>query len=130
MRSLFLVVAILLIVPGVCLAARYTETAKAGDYSVRVTFDKDRPVFGRNRVEIVVTDKSSEAVAGAQVKVDYLMPSLPGRSPMMAYSTTAKPVAGGYEATLSLGMKGLWNVVVSITAKQKTEKAVLTFEVR
>ena len=49
---------------------------------------------------------------------------------MMAYSTQALPVDDGYEATIDLTMKGLWKMVVSFTAAQRTEKAVFTFEVR
>lgn len=130
MKSLFLIVAVLLIVPAMCLAAGYTKTEKAGGYSVQVLFDRDRPVLGQNRVEIAIIDKSLRPVTGARMKIDYLMPSLPGKPPMMAYSMTARPVDGRYEATLDLSMKGLWQMVVSVTEGQRTEKATFNFEVR
>jgi hypothetical protein len=122
--------AVLLIIPGICVAAGYVETAKTGGYSVRATFDKSRPVPGPNRVEIAVTDTALHPVREAQVRIDYSMPSLPGKPPMMAYSTAAKPIDGRYEATIDLTMKGLWKMEVSITAAQRTEKAVFSFEVR
>ena len=130
MRSLFFMTAVLLIIPGICVAAGYVETAKTGGYSVRATFDKSRPVPGPNRVEIAVTDTASHPVREAQVRIDYSMPSLPGKPPMMAYSTAAKPIDGRYEATIDLTMKGLWKMEVSITTAQRTEKAVFSFEVR
>ena len=130
MKSLFFIIAVLLVVPGICLAAGYRETGKAGSYSIQVTFDKERPVLGPNRVEVTVTDAASQPVPGAQMKIDYFMPSLPGRPPMMSYSTAAKPVDGTYEATVDLTMKGLWKMIVSITAARQTEKAAFAFEVK
>lgn len=130
MKSLCFFVTVLLVASGISLAAGYVQTGKAGDYSVRVTFDKSRPVLGPNRLEIRLTDSAGRPVAGAQVKVDYLMPSLPGRPPMMEYSTTAKPVGTEYEATMDLTMKGLWKMVFSITAGQQTEKETFDFEVK
>jgi nitrogen fixation protein FixH len=121
---------ILLLTPGICLSAGYGETGKAGDYSIVVTWDKSRPALGPNRVEIAVTDAASQPVTGAEVKIDYLMPSLPGKPAMMGYSTTATPVDGRYEATINLTMKGLWRMVVSVTAGQHAEKATSTFEVK
>ncbi len=131
MKSLIIVVAVLLLVTGIYKGAGYGETGKAGGYSIVVTWDKSRPALGPNRVEVVVTDAASQPVSGAQVKIDYLMPSLPGRPPMMEYSTQATPVEGGkYEATLDLTMKGLWEMVVTVTTAKETQKATSTFEVR
>lgn len=120
MKLPFFIVAVLLIAAGSAMAA----------YSIQVTWDNTKPALGANRLQIVVTDEASRPVAGAEVKIVYLMPSLPGRPPMMEYSTTASPVDSRYEATINLTMKGVWQMVVSVTAGQHAEKATSTFEVR
>ncbi len=103
--------------------------AVAGQYVVQLSFEKGKPVTGTNAIEITVVDAAGEAVSGAEVKIDYLMPSLPGKRPMMEYSTVAKPVGNGYQAVMNLTMKGEWKVILTITGLGGgTEQASFMFD--
>jgi hypothetical protein len=124
------IIAIFLVTAGLCWAGGYEATGKAGPYTVSATFDRPRPVEGTNRVEIAVTDGASRRVPDARVDIEYFMPSLPGKSPMMDYHTPAKPSGHGYGAILNLTMKGLWKVTVSIVGSGSTEKMTFAFELK
>lgn len=115
---------------AICSAQGYQLSGKAGEYKVAITFTQTRPVEGENPVEIVVTDKASRSIRGAQVKVDYFMPSFPGKPPMMTYATTAKPVGDGYEAILNLSMRGEWKVTVTIVNGKQKKKVTIPLEVK
>ena len=93
MKSLCLIVVILLLAPAICIGVG-GEAGKTGNYSVAVTWDKTRPALGPNRLELAVTDAASQPVPGAKVEIHYFMPSLPGKPPMMEYSTPARPIGG------------------------------------
>jgi hypothetical protein len=130
MRNALFATMVFLMVVGPSWAKDYVVTGKAGGYTVKAIFDKTRPVLGANRLEIAVTDAASRPMTDAQVDIDYFMPSLPGRPPMMDYNITAKPLGDRYEATLKLTMKGEWKVAVSVTRSNKTEKMTFGFDVR
>ncbi len=115
---------------AICAIQGYQLSGKSGDYKVAVTFTQTHPVEGENRVEIAITDKASRPVGGVQVKVDYFMPSFPGKPPMMTYATTAKPVGDVYEATLNLSMRGEWKVAVTVVKGKQKRKVTLPFEVK
>ena len=66
---------------SVCWADGYQLSGEKGGYGVVVTFPQARPVEGENTVDIAVRDANSRPVKDALVKVEYLMPSLPGKSP-------------------------------------------------
>jgi hypothetical protein len=96
-----------------------------------VHFDKGEPTKGANRVSIAVNDAHGKVVPGLQqVRVDYFMPSLSGKQPMMEKSTVAFPVGRTYEATLSLSMKGEWAVAVSIVTPSITERTTFRYVVK
>ena len=116
-----MIVAVFLITVGICYAG-YEAKGKAGDYAVTVTFDKSKPAEGMNEMEISVVDQASRPVTDAEVQVEYLMPSLGGKTPMMDHKTTARPMGNKYRAALDFTMAGEWNVVVSITKAKRTGK--------
>ena len=130
MRKLILIFAIFLFTAELCWAAGYVVTGKTESYAVRIIFDKSRPVIGSNRMEIAVTDAASRPVTNARVGIEYFMPSLPGRPPMMDYHAAAKSSGDKYEAVLGLAMKGEWKVAVSIMRPNETERMTFGFEVK
>ncbi len=130
MKTAVAVISILLLTAGLCWAGGYEATGKAGAYTVVAAFDREKPVEGMNRLEIAVTDSESRHVLDARVDIEYFMPSLPGKPPMMDYHTLAKPSGDGYEATLNLTMKGQWKATVSITRPDRTEKMTFDFAVK
>ena len=130
MRLLILFFALFMALAAICSAEEYQLSGKAGDYNVVMTFGQARPVEGENRTEVAITDKASRPVTDAHVKVEYLMPSFPGRAPMMDYATTAKPLGMVYEATLNLTMKGEWKAVVTVERGKQKNTVSFPFEVK
>ncbi len=112
------------------LASEYVATGKAGVYNVEVRINKNQPARGLNHVDIAVTDAASKPVTDVQVHIEYLMPSLPGRPPMMEYSATAKPDGHSYQAEIDLSMAGEWTVIVKVTRAGKTDTMQFTFVVK
>jgi hypothetical protein len=129
-KALLLILVLLALV-----AAPHAEatdlTGKTSNYAVVVHFEKGEPVKGMNHASIAVTDSIGKPATGIrQVKIDYFMPSLPGKSPMMESSTVARGVDGNYTAALDLSMKGEWTIVTSIVTSSKTDKVSLTCVVK
>jgi hypothetical protein len=127
-RCLLLASLFPLLLVGICRAEDHGQ-GKEGSYVVTLAFDQGRPVIGTNRVRITVKNATSQAVAGARVKVDYFMPSLREKPSMMGRSTTAKASGGAYEATLKFSMKGEWRIMVTVTGPERTDEIAFAFEV-
>jgi len=115
---------------GLCWAGGCEATGKAGPYAVTATFDRQTPGEGTNSLRIAVTDSTSKPVRDARVDIEYFMPSLPGKPPMMDYHAPAKPSKEGYAATLNLTMKGQWKATISIAGPSGTEKMTFDFAVK
>ena len=111
-------------------AKDYEVKGKAGNYSVEVRFDKNPSVKGENRLEINIMDAAMKPVTDATVIVKYLMPSLPGKPPMMEYEATATREGRTYKATTDLSMAGEWTFVIDITRAGKSEAMKFSFFVR
>lgn len=126
----FVLIAFALMSPFIAHAAGYEVRGKAGDYNVVVSIDRNPPGRGINNINIVIKDKTSKLITDAQIKVQYLMPSLPGKPPMMEYTTTANPIGDHYQAQMDLSMTGEWAVVLVITHARKTANMKFTFMVK
>jgi hypothetical protein len=130
MKKLVLIVWLVLFVASFGYGADYDVKGKAGAYSVDVKMDKNPPTKGQNNVVIAVQDSLLKPVTDAQVEVKYLMPSLPGRPPMMDYRATAKWQDNRYRAAVDLSMTGEWTVVITIEHRGRTERMQFTFFVK
>ena len=130
MKQFLTFITILMLTAGLCRAEGFEITGKAKTCTAKVTFLEGQPVKGSNRVRIDIIDASSRHVKDAQVEIEYFMPSLPGKPPMMDYHVTAKRVGAAYEAFLKLDMTGEWKMVLSITRTKRTEKATVGFVIR
>jgi hypothetical protein len=130
MRSFILVMLMFTLVATFVNAKGYEVRGKAGSYTMDVEFDKNPPAKGDNRIEIDVADAALNPVKGATVVVNYLMPSLPGRPPMMEYKTVAESKDKKYNAIVDLSMAGEWVFVVNIARDGKTEAMKFTLVVR
>jgi hypothetical protein len=129
-KPLVFLIVLFLATVTVCSAEGYKLSGQTGGHRVVMSFPQTRPVEGENTVEIVISDTDSLPVKNALVKVEYLMPSLPGKRPMMDYETTAKPEGKVYKATLNLSMKGEWRAVVTIAKGKQNGTVTLPFEVK
>jgi hypothetical protein len=132
MKRLFLLVTIVLVILPAFLAfaSEYVVKGKAGDYNVTVRIDRNPPARGYNNLDVVITDATGKPVTDAGVQVEYLMPSFPGRPPMMKYSTAAKQSDHHYVAQIDLSMDGVWNLLLKVTREGKTDTMEFTFVVR
>ena len=119
MRRCALIVLIVFFTAAFAYAKDYEVKGKAGSYTVDVKFNKNPPAKGENRIEIDITDAAMKPITDATVVVKYLMPSLPGRPPMMEYSTTATPEGKKYKAILDLSMAGEWTFVINISHERQ-----------
>ena len=90
-KRLIILVIVILFSPSAVFASDYEVKRRVADYTIDVRIDKNPPARGENNIDIAVKDVSLRPVTDAQVVIEYLMPSFPGRPPMMDYSTTAKP---------------------------------------
>lgn len=107
----------------------YVIDRNVNSYSVHVRIGEGPPVLGQNVITLTITDASSRPVSDAAVAIRYFMPSLPGRPPMMEYTTTAKREDGAYRAELDLRMKGEWVVALTIARQGETETVKFGFHV-
>jgi hypothetical protein len=126
----FVLIALALMSSFMVHAAEYEVKGKAWDYSVEVSIDRNPPGRGNNNIKIVIKDKTSKLITDAQIQVKYLMPSLPGKPPMMEYATTANLIGDHYQAQMDLSMAGEWAVVLGITHAKKTATMKFTFMVK
>lgn len=128
MKRMLLVFMLLVLTPSImALASDYARKGKAGDYGVEVRIDKNTPGGGNENMSIYITDRTQRPVTDALVKVNYLMPSLPGRPPMMDYNTEATLNGNHYLAKLNLSMAGEWIIIVGVTRAGKTETVRFSF---
>jgi hypothetical protein len=130
MRRWLVLVMVIAMVPAALYGKGYEVKGRAGQYHVEAVIDPNPPVRGSNELEIFVTDAASRPVSDADVQVEYLMPTLPGKKPMMDYTGVVEPHGKGYRAVLDLSMAGEWTVVIKITHMGKTGNMKFTFEVK
>ena len=131
MKRMLLVFMLLVLTPSfLALASDYERKGKAGDYGVEVRIDKNPPGRGNNNMTIYIMDSAQQPVTDARVKVNYLMPSLPGRPPMMDYNTEATLSGNHYLAKMNLSMSGEWTIILGVTRAGKTETMRFSFEVK
>jgi hypothetical protein len=112
------------------LASEYTIKEKVGNYSVEARINRNPPAIGNNNMSIYIKDGTQKPVTDAKVEVQYLMPSLPGKPPMMAYNTIAKLSGDHYSAQIDLSMAGKWTVILTVTRAKKTEAMQFSFIVK
>jgi hypothetical protein len=132
MKKTFSVVVLSALVMASALIVRagdFELKGKAGGYNVDVKMDRNPPGRGNNGINIMVTDEASRPVTDAEVEIEYLMPSLRGRPPMMDYSVKAELTGNKYHGNLNLSMAGKWTVVVKIARGGKGETVGFTFVV-
>jgi nitrogen fixation protein FixH len=129
MKKFAIVAVMLVLAAGAAYANGYEVTKKAGEYDVKVAFDKKTPTASDNAVSITVKDASGNPVTDAKVKVEYSMPAMSGMPPMN-YKTEAALQGEEYKATLGLSMSGSWNIAVKIARAGKTLTTKFTVDAK
>jgi len=131
MKRTLLIFILLVVMPSfLVLAGEYEIKGKTGNYIVKVAIDKNPPERGNNNMTIYITDSAQRPVTDARVKVNYLMPSLPGRPPMMDYNTEATLSGNHYLAKMNLSMAGEWTIILGVSRAGKTETMKFSFFVK
>ena len=130
MRRATLIICLLVLaaVPS-CASRDYEMTKKAGDYTVTVKIDKNPPVAGLNKMEILIKDSGGRDVTDAVVSVNYDMPAMPGM-PAQNYETNAMLHGMTYHAIVNFSMAGPWTIAVKITKTGKTQTVKLNVDVK
>ena len=129
-KTLLVSMLFVIILPFLVLANEYEIKGKAGNYIVEVRIDKNPPGRGNNNMSVSIEDEAFKPVTNAHVAVHYLMPSLPGRAPMMEYNTAAKLSGNHYLAQMDLSMAGEWIVILGVNRAGKTENMQFSFTVK
>jgi hypothetical protein len=129
-RTLLISMLLVIMLPFLALANEYEIKGKAGNYIVEVRIDKNPPDRGNNNMSIYIKDRAFKPVTEAHVEVQYLMPSFPGKPPMMEYKTVAKLSGNHYLAQIDLSMAGEWTVILGVTRVGKTETMQFSFVVK
>ncbi|HVN96449.1 MAG TPA: FixH family protein [Syntrophorhabdaceae bacterium] len=129
-RTLFVLLAFIIMWPLLAYSGEYEVKGKAGGYTLEAKIDKNPPARGSNNLTIMMKDKASKPVTGAQVQVHYFMPSFPGKPPMMEYTATAQPVGDHYQAQMDLSMAGEWTVEIKVKHQRSLASTKFTFIVK
>ena len=129
-RTLLISMLLAIMLPFLGFGSEYKIKGNAGDYDVEAGIDKNPPVRGNNNMTIYITDSAQRPVTDAHVKVNYLMPSLPGRPPMMDYNTEATLSGNHYLAKMNLSMAGEWTIILGVSRAGKTETMKFSFFVK
>jgi hypothetical protein len=124
-RWFCLIASFAVLMAGTAFAKESAVQKKAKDCFVEITMEKDPPVIGMNRVEIVVTDENGRAVRDAKVVVIAFMPAMPGKSSVRNMAA-AKWEGGKYRAKIDLPVGGSWEMSVAVTQGGKTTMAEWT----
>jgi hypothetical protein len=129
MKWTWLMVFLAVLVAGTAFAKERPVQKKAKDLSVEIQMEKDPPVVGMNRVEIVVTDDDGMAVKDAKVILGAFMAAMPGAK-MGRSTAVAKWEGGKYRAKIELPVRGTWEMSVQIIQGGNTTAAKWTVNVR
>jgi Cu(I)/Ag(I) efflux system membrane fusion protein len=84
---------------------------KVGGMTITLITQPDPPKKGSNTVRAKITDAQNQPVVDARVKLAYTM-AMPGMEVEEVTATHTKD--GVYEAQVDLGMKGGWNIKVTV----------------
>jgi hypothetical protein len=122
MAKLFVILLILLLIPGIANPKGYEVKRRAGEYETEVKIDRYPPVLGDNRIEIEIKDAGGRSITDAKVFVNYYMPPMPRMAPMN-YITDAKLKGDKYKATMNFIMSGPWIIAIKINHAGKTSTA-------
>ena len=93
-----------------------TPTATA-QLTITLHSQPDPPKTGENAFEVSVKDPSGQAIADAQVSIQFFMPAMPTMNmPAMRNTVALAPAGGGiYRGTGEIMMAGRWEATVTVS---------------
>ena len=129
MKKMILLSMVFMLVAVSAYAKGYEVAKDAGPFKVNITLDKNPAVTGNNAITITVKDASGKVVPDAKLKVDYIMPAMPGM-PAMNYKASLQAHGGMFMGNLNFSMPGSWSIIIKVDAGGKTGKAKLNIDVQ
>lgn len=105
MKILVAACLLLFLTAGAADSRGLTVRRNARTYRIEATIGRYPLVLGDNHIEIDIRDASGKSVTGAEVLVNYYMPSMPRMVPMN-YKTKARLKSDKYEAKMNIIMAG------------------------
>lgn len=129
MKVVIVCLAASFLVPETVRARDYEVRRRSGEYTVEVIIKRNPPVVGKNLTLIRIRDGKGIYVRGAQVKINYSMPPMPGMPPMN-YTAPARSSGDVYAAAMDLVMAGPWNIVVTFRDRTKAGRIIFPIDVR
>jgi len=115
-RILSILVVISFFVSGVY-ASGFSKKGKAG--AIKIELSSEKPLVTGNNEFKIELKKSGKAVNNAKVKMQILMPEMPGM-PYMEYEDIATfDKNGEYKAKINFGMGGTWQLRIFIESDGK-----------
>ena len=129
MKRIALIFVVLLLASGLAFAKDYEIMKRAGDYTVQVKIDRNPPIVGKNKMEILLKDAAGKDVTDAIVAVDYVMPAMPGM-PAMNYKAKTELKGSRYLTDINFSMSGPWTVNIKIVRGGKTQAVKLNVDVK
>jgi hypothetical protein len=119
MKKSVLFILIILLMAGIAYGKAFEGAKKSGDYSFEFKMDKNPPVVGKNKIEVVVKDQKGNPITDAKVVVEYSMPAMPGM-PAMNYKQDMELKETRYQATIEIAMAGSWTITIKMNRSGKT----------
>ena len=86
----------------------------AGKYRIKVQIEPEAPTVGKNKLTIIVFDKTDQSVTGAKVRVVAQMPAMGSMEAMNVPATINEAGAGIYNGELVIPMAGEWPLAVDV----------------
>jgi len=107
--------------PGVSAAAGQPQT-EGPSASVNLTSDPSPPRRGKNKLTVILKDRTGKALVGAQINVTFYMAAMPamGMAAMKAQSNLTDQGDGTYVGNIDLQSGGTWQVTITATRDGQT----------
>ncbi len=86
----------------------------AGKYKIKVQLEPATPTVGKNKLTIVIQDKTGQPVTGAKIRIVAQMPAMGSMKAMNIPAVINEAGAGIYNGELELPMAGEWPLAVDV----------------
>ncbi len=102
---------------------------KTGEHIVEIKLERNPPITGDNKIEILIKNSQGEIIRDLAVLVNYYMLPMPRMAPMN-YTVPAKFYKNDYRASLKFIMSGPWIIAVKMTRTGSTRTIKFNIDVQ
>ncbi len=97
--------------------------AQAGPLAIEASIEPDPPRQKGNALHLTIAARDGSPVAGAEVRVQYVMPAMGAMAEMRGAADVADRGGGRFEARFDLPMAGSWTLEVSVKSAEASGTA-------